>query len=233
MKDKWLCSSKVKGMALSLGVHLFFLGLVYYIQTDLDPGMYGNQSYNISLQPTIDHTVTNKKQTAGTNNPIEQEAQGEKSTLLEKKNVAKNQLQQPVKKKKKQTKKDNGLPKIKKQQGIAHKDQIPKIDDRGLYKADHTPSKQAGATLELAGWKWDKVPNPEDTSEECGKIVFEIKVDENGEIISIQTIEKTVTPMVEKIYADALRGLTFSKTSEVQPYSTISTGKVSFILVAK
>ena len=110
---------------------------------------------------------------------------------------------------------------------------VKKIDKRGLYSLSKESSKHTGATLELDGWKWDKIPSLQDTTEECGKIVFAIKVDENGEIISIRTIEKTVSPLVEKIYSDALRELTFSKISENQSYVKISTGKVSFILVPK
>lgn len=227
MKDKWLCSSKAKGMAVSLGLHLFFFGLVCYIQTDLESGTTSNQRYTIALQSDINHTVASKAQTLETNNQIEQISKEKKPALLDNNNAANKHLKQQEKNKKKH------VPNIKQKQNIAHKEKTQKIDDRGLYKSMNTNSKQAGATLELAGWKWDKVPNPDDTSEECGKIVFEIKVDENGEIISIQTIEKTVTPMVEKVYADALRGLTFSKTSQSQSYSSISTGKVSFILVEK
>lgn len=227
MKDKWLYSSKVKGMAVSLGVHLFFFGLVYYIQTDLEPGTTSNQPYTIALQSDTNHAVASKARTVETNNQIEQTSKEKKTAFLENKNAANKHLKEQVKNKKKH------VPNIKKKQNIAHKEKTPEIDDRGLYKSLSTSPKKSEATLELAGWKWDKVPNPDDASEECGKIVFEIKVDENGEIISIQTIEKTVTPMVEKVYVDALRGLTFSKTSQLQSFSSISTGKVSFILVEK
>ncbi|MBX9889693.1 MAG: hypothetical protein K2X94_00250 [Amoebophilaceae bacterium] len=111
--------------------------------------------------------------------------------------------------------------------------QPSKIDNRGLYSPAKSKSKQAGALLELAGWKWDKVPKPKDTTQAYGKIVFEIKVDANGEIVAIRTLEKTVSPLVEKIYLDALRALTFTKISTLESYAELSVGKVSFILVPK
>ena len=113
------------------------------------------------------------------------------------------------------------------------KTQPSKIDKRGLYSPAKYKGKQSGALLELAGWQWDKVPKPQDSTQACGKIVFEIKVDANGEIVAIRTLEKTVSPLVEKIYLDALRALTFTKIATVESYAELSVGKVSFILVPK
>ncbi len=105
------------------------------------------------------------------------------------------------------------------------------IDERGLYKAHQ--GKQAGALLELVGWVWDTIPAPQDNTDESGKIVFEIKIDELGEVIAVKTLEKTVTPLVEKIYKDALTELTFSKTADNTVYAPVSVGKVTFILRTK
>ncbi len=83
-----------------------------------------------------------------------------------------------------------------------------KIDARALYG---TPGGgQGGSSLDMAGWRWDEEPRPNDTSNENGKIVFEIKINDRGEIMSVRTLEKTVSPEVEKIYRDAVEQLTFS-----------------------
>ncbi|MCU0317940.1 MAG: hypothetical protein MUC61_01180 [Amoebophilaceae bacterium] len=105
------------------------------------------------------------------------------------------------------------------------------IDERGLYKVHQ--GKQTGASLELVGWVWDAAPQPQDDTDEFGKIVFQITIDEFGEVIAVKTLEKTISPLVERIYKDALTALTFSKIADHPVYSSTSTGKVTFILQAK
>lgn len=108
-----------------------------------------------------------------------------------------------------------------------------KADQRAIYNSNMLSTcDQSKAWLELPGWKWDIAPNPNDTTEEFGKIVFEIRVDERGEIISLQTIEKTISPVAEKIYMESLRDLTFSKTS-ANPSMPVSVGKITFIIIPK
>jgi len=102
------------------------------------------------------------------------------------------------------------------------------VDSRALY------GKQGGGgggpSLDLAGWRWDYIPNPDDRSQENGRIVFEIKVDDNGEVIGVRTIEKTVSPAVEQLYRREVEKLTFSPTSDNTLPAPISTGKITFII---
>jgi len=104
------------------------------------------------------------------------------------------------------------------------------IDARALYG---TPGGGGGASLDLAGWIWDYVPKPQDTSDEYGRIVFEIKVDDQGEVIGVRTIEKTVSPKVEQVYREEVESLTFSPTSSNTMPAPISTGKITFIIKVK
>ena len=224
MKSSWLFSPNGKGMAISIGLHLFVLGLAYCIQCI--PMASSGQAYRIALQPANAYAVAKHHPS---NHAPQAPIQAASRPATQTDKISKNQLKNKRFRPKQQHQKQPGGSKVPKKIVQPHK--TPKIDERGLYKIGKNPAKQTGATLELRGWEWDTVPNPNDTTEEFGKIVFEIKVDKDGEIISIQTIEKTVTPMVEKIYADALRALTFSKTDEAP--SGISTGKVTFVLVAK
>lgn len=105
------------------------------------------------------------------------------------------------------------------------------VDSRAMY------GKQGGGgggpSLDLAGWRWDFEPNPNDNSKENGRIVFEIKVDDNGEVIGVRTLEKTVSPTVEQLYRREVEKLTFSPTSENNLPAPISTGKITFIITSK
>lgn len=108
----------------------------------------------------------------------------------------------------------------------------PKIDDRAIFKKvdNGSGSGNKGSSLDLAGWDWDFKPQPNDKSAENGMIVFQIIIDEEGEIINIKTLEKTVSPVVEKVYRDAVMELTFSKVSDGRAAAATSTGKITFII---
>lgn len=104
-----------------------------------------------------------------------------------------------------------------------------KLDDRALY------GKQGGGSgpqLNLAGWMWDRPPRPQDTSNETGRIVFNITIDQNGDIISLTTKEKTVSSTVERIYKEAVQNTTFSPISNNAVPSRTS-GEITFIIRSK
>ncbi len=89
-----------------------------------------------------------------------------------------------------------------------------------------------GSQLDMAGWAWDKAPRPNDTSDQNGKIVFEIKVDSNGEVISVRLLETTVSPEVVKVYQNEVSKLSFSRTSGGAAPSQ-SSGKITFLIRSK
>ncbi len=103
------------------------------------------------------------------------------------------------------------------------------VDAQALYGAQ---GGGGGASLNMAGWSWDQVPRPQDTSSETGRIVFQIKIDDQGYVVSVKTVETTVSPAIERIYLDAVRKITFSKTdnASVPPFST---GTITFVLRAR
>jgi outer membrane biosynthesis protein TonB len=105
-----------------------------------------------------------------------------------------------------------------------------KVDERALYGAKG-PSD--GASLQMAGWNWDYIPRPQDNSNDNGRIVFQITIDDRGEIISIRTLEKTVSPAVERVYREAVEELTFSRTGDNVRAAATSTGKISFVIRSK
>ena len=118
-------------------------------------------------------------------------------------------------------------------------EKVPVVDERALYTGTGdkdtagTSSESKGASLDLSGWMWDFEPKPNDTSSENGRIVFEILVDGEGELLKIRTITTTVSPAVEKIYEDAVRELTFSKTAENRSTAAQSKGRITFIIQSK
>lgn len=89
-----------------------------------------------------------------------------------------------------------------------------------------------GSTLDLHGWQWDTRPNPTAPSHEMGGIVkFEIKVDNNGDIISIRTLERSVSPETEQVCKRAVEKLTFTKTGVNVP--SVTTGTITFVVRSK
>ena len=104
------------------------------------------------------------------------------------------------------------------------------IDERAIYSSS---SKQSGVLLEIFGWDWDSFPQPYDITDETGKIVFEIKIDDTGDIVSIITLERTTSAYVESIYKDALAKTTFSKKLDNFTDDTFYNGKVTFIIKNK
>lgn len=87
-----------------------------------------------------------------------------------------------------------------------------------------------GAALDLAGWMWDSKPTPKDNTNESGRIVFQIKINAEGEIIAITAIEKTVSPALVQFYKAHVEKLTFSKINPTVTPSATTVGKITFII---
>ncbi len=105
------------------------------------------------------------------------------------------------------------------------------IDARSLY--GKPGGGAGGAALAMSGWNWDFLPKPGDLSNETGQIIFEIKIDDEGEIISVRTIEKSVSDSIVKIYRSEVLKLTFSRTSANSRPAATSTGRITFIIRSK
>ncbi len=104
------------------------------------------------------------------------------------------------------------------------------IDERAIFSnKSSSESGSKGSSLEMLGWVWDFEPKPIDNSRESGRIVFEITVDYYGEIISLKTLETTLSPAVENIYKEEVLKLTFSPTNNENP-ADLSKGKITFII---
>lgn len=86
-----------------------------------------------------------------------------------------------------------------------------------------------GPQLELAGWTWDYIPKPNVPNNESGRIVFEIRVNADGELEGYRVIERSVGPEAERACREAIEKLTFTrKDGAVVP--AISVGKITFLI---
>lgn len=101
------------------------------------------------------------------------------------------------------------------------------IDSKALYG---NPGSQSGASLDMAGWKWEREPRPKDESDETGRIVFKVTINDEGDILEVKPIEQTVSPSVVKVYENEVRRLSFIKTRENVAPAPFSTGKITFII---
>jgi len=101
------------------------------------------------------------------------------------------------------------------------------LDARALYGE---PGGGGGASLQLTGWDWGDFKPPRDPSDENGKLVFQIVIDDDGEILSIKKLESSVSPEVVKFYKDEVAKLTFYRTPGNTIAAPTSKGIITFII---
>ncbi|MCP3660710.1 MAG: hypothetical protein GY830_10545 [Bacteroidetes bacterium] len=148
-----------------------------------------------------------------------------KTKILKKEKIKKKQIEAT-----KQTKKikNNPSKKNQNQQKNDNEKESKTIDRRSIYNNNNI-SSNGGAMLEMEGWTWDNIPKPNDNTEEIGKVVFQITINNYGEIINIKTLERTISLKVEAIYREALEMITFSRISNKDSKGNC-TGKVTFYI---
>jgi outer membrane biosynthesis protein TonB len=108
-----------------------------------------------------------------------------------------------------------------------------KLEAKALYGTRGGGNGGSGASYNITGWAPDSRINEQDASDESGKIVFQVKIDDEGRIISVVPIEKTVSPAVVSFYKREVEKLTFSPTSENTVPNPVSTGTITFIIKSK
>lgn len=85
-----------------------------------------------------------------------------------------------------------------------------------------------GSSLEISGWNWDEIPNPNVPNNATGRIVFEIVVNADGELDRITIVENSLSPEAAKACREAVERLTFTKTGTNVP--ALSKGKITFVV---
>jgi len=119
-------------------------------------------------------------------------------------------------------------------------DDVGKTGDKGQPDGQLGPGAYKGKSggggngtgLDIDGWLWDREPivkAPEDESN--GRLVFQIKVDANGEVIDIKKIAGTLSPEMEKRCRLEIEKLSFTQTGKNVP--AFSTGKITFTVLSR
>jgi len=104
-----------------------------------------------------------------------------------------------------------------------------KIDAGSLYGKPGGSSQ--GVALNVSGWGMGSRPQVNDDSDESGKIVFEIKVDDTGDITSVRVKESTVSQSVVEVYRRAINRMKLIPKSDNVPAT--STGTLTFIIKSR
>ncbi|NME69669.1 hypothetical protein [Flammeovirga aprica] len=107
---------------------------------------------------------------------------------------------------------------------------------KGSVNADallESAGGSGGTALDMPGWNWIDPPEVDDSSRETGKIIFEIQIDDFGEVISVKTIYRSVTKQVVDQYREAVSELTFEPTNGDTDIQSITTGRITFIIRSK
>jgi protein TonB len=94
------------------------------------------------------------------------------------------------------------------------------------------PGGGDGGTLEINGWDWDFIPKPEVPDNETGRVVFEIEVDDNGDLIGYRKESGTVSAAAERACIAVIQKLTLTKKSgaKVPP---VTKGRITFVIRAQ
>jgi len=103
------------------------------------------------------------------------------------------------------------------------------LDAKALYGKPGSGGG-GGSSLSLTGWTWTSRPVVNDQSSETGRIVIQIKVDDQGELISVKIIEKTVSQSVAELYKRAVERLSFVPTNASGVRPAQSTGTITFVI---
>lgn len=107
------------------------------------------------------------------------------------------------------------------------------LDAKSLYGKPGGGGGGNGFGLNMAGWGWADTPKfPNVPDNQSGRIVFEIEVDEQGEIINIKTLEKTLSAEAERMCRQEIQRLSLVRTSAGSTPER-SKGKVVFNLTVR
>jgi hypothetical protein len=107
------------------------------------------------------------------------------------------------------------------------------VDARALFGNQGGGSAGDGMNLQMSGWQWADepvIPNLPDNQD--GRVVFEIECDDQGEILTITTIERGLSPQAERLLRDVIRKNSLIRTTAGIPPAR-SKGRVVFVLKTK
>ncbi len=108
------------------------------------------------------------------------------------------------------------------------------INEQGLYKGG---GGKGGTSLSVSGWKWEEAPNVQDQSSKTGKIIFVVKVDDQGNFLTVKALYPGTTVadrrVVEKYRMAVLNSYLEPDETAGENPAPISQGTVTFTLTAR
>ncbi|MFM9839423.1 MAG: SH3 domain-containing protein [Cyclobacteriaceae bacterium] len=102
------------------------------------------------------------------------------------------------------------------------------LDTESIYEKNAFGQPALYGKSGISGWKIGEVKIPVLPDDESGRIIFELKVSDVGEIIEIKTVESSISQEAEDLIRNALREQVLTKTKTSVP--SISTGKITFVI---
>jgi periplasmic protein TonB len=105
------------------------------------------------------------------------------------------------------------------------------IDGKGLYPGDGGKGNGKGGdgALSMAGWHLEAEPKVNNLEKETGKVVFSVKIDDEGNILGINVIEKQVSEVLVQRCKDEINKMEFVKNSNNGSTAPFSTGTITFL----
>lgn len=241
-------------LALLILAGLYFVRIYFgHNQKEIEFGMevtagtdaYGSNSKNIPIETV---SQTNNDETKPSETPTENtetietitESETEITTNKKKENSNKdkqkdtpNQKQNKNKGKDDKSKQDTGKGNDKDKPGNKGKENG--VNKEGIY--DGSGGSGGDSPLSLSGWKWENEPKLQDTNTNVtGTILFQIEVDDEGEIVILRTLYPGTTvankSVVEK-YRQAILQSYLIPTKEGAEYPPRSKGFIKYVLKSK
>ncbi|MEZ0484032.1 hypothetical protein [Fibrella aquatica] len=90
---------------------------------------------------------------------------------------------------------------------------------------------KSGLALNVSGWAFGNNKLEKDDSDDSGKIVYQIRVDSDGNIVSARPLQQTVSPSVESFYRRQVMRFKLRPKGSVTP-SELSTGTLTISISA-
>jgi protein TonB len=106
------------------------------------------------------------------------------------------------------------------------------VDAKGYYGKPGGGDGGEGPSIVLNGWEWDNIVKPNIEDSETGRIVFDIEVDENGDLIGVRKESGSVSAAAERACLASLEKLTFTRKAGAK-VPAVTKGKITFVIRAR
>jgi len=103
------------------------------------------------------------------------------------------------------------------------------LDSKNYYGTPGNGGNGGNGALNMAGWHLEADPKVENVAKESGKVVFSVKIDEDGSILSILVKEKTVSEALVQRCKAEINKMEFVKNRDNASSAESATGTITFV----